>query len=106
MNDHPTIGLTDVFAAMLPSLRFAPGIHINYAETVLRKMACLSSVSGCSYPRSLVPDDHIDGKLAVAQARINVGLIARRRAARMPRRSATAAASRVAPRVTTTRSQS
>ena len=61
MNDHPTIGLTDVFAAMLPSLRFAPGIHINYAETVLRKMACLSSVSGCSYPRSLVPDDHIDG---------------------------------------------
>ena len=32
MNDHPTIGLTDVFAAMLPSLRFAPGIHINYAR--------------------------------------------------------------------------
>jgi len=35
MNHHPTIGLTDVFAAMLPSLRFTPGLHINYAETVL-----------------------------------------------------------------------
>ena len=35
MNNHPTIGLIDVFAATLPSLGFAPAVHFNYAETVL-----------------------------------------------------------------------
>jgi hypothetical protein len=35
MADHPTIGLIDVFAATLPRLRFQPGVHVNYAETVL-----------------------------------------------------------------------
>jgi hypothetical protein len=35
MNNHPTIGLVDVFAATIPTLAFAPGVHINYAETVL-----------------------------------------------------------------------
>ncbi len=35
MTDHPTIGLVDVFAATIPTLAFAPGVHINYAETVL-----------------------------------------------------------------------
>jgi hypothetical protein len=35
MTDHPTIGLIDVFAATLPRLRFQPGVHVNYAETVL-----------------------------------------------------------------------
>ena len=35
MTDHPTIGLVDVFAATIPTLEFAPGVHINYAETVL-----------------------------------------------------------------------
>jgi hypothetical protein len=35
MNNHPTIGLMDVYAATLPTLKFAPGVHINYAETVL-----------------------------------------------------------------------
>ena len=35
MTDHPTLGLVDVFAATLPSLDFQPGVHINYAETVL-----------------------------------------------------------------------
>jgi hypothetical protein len=33
--NHPTIGLVDVFAATLPSLKFTPGVHVNYAETVL-----------------------------------------------------------------------
>jgi hypothetical protein len=33
--NHPTIGLVDVFAATIPSLKFAPGVHVNYAETVL-----------------------------------------------------------------------
>ncbi|TCS05972.1 GFA family protein [Caulobacter sp. BK020] len=35
MTLHPTLGLVDVFAATLPTLAFAPGVHINYAETVL-----------------------------------------------------------------------
>ena len=34
-NVHPTLGLIDVFAATLPDLAFAPGLHINYVETVL-----------------------------------------------------------------------
>ena len=25
----------DVFAATLPTLKFSPGVHVNYAETVL-----------------------------------------------------------------------
>ena len=36
MTDHPPLGLVDVFAATLPTLVFAPGVHVNYAETVLR----------------------------------------------------------------------
>jgi hypothetical protein len=35
MTNHPTLGVVDVYAATLPALRFAPGLHINYAETVL-----------------------------------------------------------------------
>ena len=35
MTDHPPLGLIDVFAATLPSLRFEPAVHVNYAETVL-----------------------------------------------------------------------
>jgi len=36
MANHPTIGLVDVFAATIPTLTFTPGVHVNYAETVLR----------------------------------------------------------------------
>lgn len=35
MANHPPLGLMDVFAATLPGLAFQPGVHINYAETVL-----------------------------------------------------------------------
>ena len=35
MTSHPPLGLIDVFAATLPTLNFVPGVHINYAETVL-----------------------------------------------------------------------
>jgi hypothetical protein len=35
MTNHPTLGLVDVFAASLPELPFQPGVHVNYAETVL-----------------------------------------------------------------------
>jgi hypothetical protein len=36
VNRHPTIGLVDVFASTIPTLPFAPGVHVNYGETVLR----------------------------------------------------------------------
>ena len=36
MTDHPTLGLTDVYAATIPGVKFVPGVHVNYAETVLR----------------------------------------------------------------------
>ncbi len=35
MTGHPTFGLTDVYAATLPSVKFQPGVHVNYAETGL-----------------------------------------------------------------------
>lgn len=35
MTAHPVWGLIDVYAATIPSLAFAPGVHVNYAETVL-----------------------------------------------------------------------
>lgn len=35
LNRHPDFGLVDVYAATLPGLDFRPGVHVNYAETVL-----------------------------------------------------------------------
>ena len=35
MTVHPPLGLIDVFSATLPDLPFAPGVHVNYQETVL-----------------------------------------------------------------------
>jgi hypothetical protein len=35
MTNHPPLGLVDVFAASIPDLAFKPGVHVNYAETVL-----------------------------------------------------------------------
>src|SRR5215207_10252430 len=35
MTNHPLLGLIDVYAATIPTLAFSPGVHINYAETVL-----------------------------------------------------------------------
>jgi hypothetical protein len=35
MTNHPTIGLVDVYAATLPTLKFSAGVHINYVDTVL-----------------------------------------------------------------------
>ena len=36
MTHHPLWNLTDVYAATIPALPFKPGVHVNYAETVLR----------------------------------------------------------------------
>jgi hypothetical protein len=33
--EHPEWGLTDVYAAVIPELRFKAGVHVNYQETVL-----------------------------------------------------------------------
>ncbi|TPI18026.1 GFA family protein [Mesorhizobium sp. B4-1-1] len=35
MTDHPPLGLVDVYAATIPTVEFTPGVHVNYAETVL-----------------------------------------------------------------------
>ena len=35
MTTHPTLALVDIFSATLPDLKFSPGVHVNYAETVL-----------------------------------------------------------------------
>ena len=35
MNNHPPLGLVDVYAATLPTLAFKPALHINYVDTVL-----------------------------------------------------------------------
>ena len=35
LTHHPVWGLTDVFAATIPGLAFKPGVHVNYAQTVL-----------------------------------------------------------------------
>jgi hypothetical protein len=35
MTNHPTLGVVDVFSATIPTVSFQPGLHINYAETVL-----------------------------------------------------------------------
>jgi hypothetical protein len=34
--EHPGMGLTDVYAAVIPDLPYQPGIHVHYQETRLR----------------------------------------------------------------------
>lgn len=33
--EHPHWNLIDVYAAVIPTLKFKPGVHVNYQETVL-----------------------------------------------------------------------
>ena len=33
--EHPGMGLTDVYAAVIPDLPFKPGVHVHYQESVL-----------------------------------------------------------------------
>jgi len=35
MTVYPPLGLVDVFASTIPTLKFVPGVHVNYADTVL-----------------------------------------------------------------------
>ena len=34
--EHPGMGLTDVYAAVIPGFQFKAGVHVNYQETLLR----------------------------------------------------------------------
>jgi hypothetical protein len=35
LTEHPGMGLTDVYAAIIPDLPYDPGLHVHYQETVL-----------------------------------------------------------------------
>ncbi len=35
-SEHPGLKLTDVYAAVIPSFKHKPAVHVNYGETVLR----------------------------------------------------------------------
>jgi hypothetical protein len=35
MAEHPSLGLTSVYAAMIPTMPFKPTVHLRYAEAVL-----------------------------------------------------------------------
>jgi hypothetical protein len=35
MTNHPPLGLVDVYAATLPTLKFSPAVHVYYSESVL-----------------------------------------------------------------------
>ena len=35
-SEHPGMGLTDVYAAIIPDFPFQPGVHVHYGENVLR----------------------------------------------------------------------
>jgi len=35
LTEHPSMGLTDVYAAVIPEFPFKPGVHVHYQETVL-----------------------------------------------------------------------
>lgn len=35
ITEHPGMGLTDVYAALLSDLEFQPGVHVNYQEHML-----------------------------------------------------------------------
>jgi len=51
MTNHPGFGLVDIYAATIPSLPFKPGVHVNYAETVLPMRDGLPKLK--DFPREL-----------------------------------------------------
>ena len=36
VTEHPTMGLTDVYAAVIPDFPYRAGVHVHYQETKLR----------------------------------------------------------------------
>jgi len=54
---HPTMGLVDVYAAMIPQMRFEPELHVNYQETVLHISDGKPKLKDGKYvPRSASPE--------------------------------------------------
>ncbi|WIY26464.1 GFA family protein [Parasedimentitalea psychrophila] len=51
MTGHQGFGLVDVYAASIPTLTFAPALHVNYAETVLPIKDGLPKL--CDFPAEL-----------------------------------------------------
>ena len=51
LTHHPVWGITDVYAATIPSVAFKPALHVNYAETVLRMKDGLPKLK--DFPREL-----------------------------------------------------
>jgi len=35
LTEHPSMGLTDIYAAVIPEFPFSPGVHVHYQESVL-----------------------------------------------------------------------
>src|SRR2546421_4741417 len=44
--EHPGLGLTDVYTAMIPTFPFMAGVHVHYQETVLRIKDGLPKLKG------------------------------------------------------------
>ena len=53
MTIHPPLGLVDVFAAIIPTLTFTPGVHVNYSETVLPMRDGLPKLK--DFPKGIAP---------------------------------------------------
>jgi len=51
LTDHPEWNVVDVYAATIPEFPFEPGVHVNYAQTVLRMKDGLPKLKG--FPREL-----------------------------------------------------
>ena len=49
--EHPPWNLVDVYAAIIPDFPFKPGVHVNYASTVLRIHDGLPKVA--DFPKEL-----------------------------------------------------
>jgi hypothetical protein len=46
LTHHPVWGLTDVYAATIPTVAFEPAVHVNYADTVHRMRDGLPKLEG------------------------------------------------------------
>jgi hypothetical protein len=46
LTDHPEWKLVDVYAATIPEFPFKPGVHVNYAQSVLRMKDGLPKLKG------------------------------------------------------------
>ena len=75
LTHHPVWGITDVYAATIPSLTFTPALHVNYAETVLRMKDGLPKLkdfpaelggSGAACPSSVSDDTQGDSGRAMS----------------------------------------